>query len=110
MGAVGGGHGPGTLTEHGPGRDGLSVQPEGHLGQDHRHDAGQVGLDDEVAYLPLQVEVGGHDGVLACGRRATAGQRRPPRPRPPIATAPRTRIYWADWRGGGGGRGGARVS
>lgn len=59
------------LTKDGPGRDGLLVDPEGHLGQDDRHDAGDVGLDQEEAHLPLQVEVHCHDDVLACQRDDT---------------------------------------
>jgi len=59
----------GRLTKDGPGRYGLSVEPEGHLGQDDGHDAGQVRLDHKVADLPLQVEVGGHHHVFSCGQR-----------------------------------------
>lgn len=54
------------LTEHRAGRDGLPVEPEGHLGQDDGHDAGQVGLDHKVPDLPLEVEVSGHDDVFPC--------------------------------------------
>lgn len=52
------------LTEDGPGRDGLLVDPEGDLGQDDCHDAGDVGLNEKEAHLPLQVEVNRHDDVL----------------------------------------------
>lgn len=62
------------LTEDGPGRDGLLVDPEGDLGQDDRHDAGDVGLDEEEAHLPLQVEVNRHDDVLTW-RRTTNSSR-----------------------------------
>lgn len=55
-----------ALTEHSPGRNRLPVEPEGHLREDDSHDAGQVRLDHEVADLPLQVEMGRHDRVLAC--------------------------------------------
>lgn len=54
------------LTKNRAGRDGLPVEPEGDLGQDDSHDAGQVGLDHKVPDLPLQVEVRGHDDVFAC--------------------------------------------
>lgn len=54
------------LTKNRAGRDGLPVQPEGHLGQDDGHDAGQVGLDHKVPDLPLEVEVCGHDDVFPC--------------------------------------------
>lgn len=57
------------LTEDSPGRDGLSVEPERHLGEDDRHDAGQVRLDHKVADFPLQVEVGCHHNILSCGRQ-----------------------------------------
>lgn len=63
------------LTENGPGWHRFPVQPEGHLGQDDCHDAGQVGLYDEVANLPLQVELSRHDSVLAW-ERAEAKVRR----------------------------------
>jgi len=59
------------LTEDGPGGDGLLVDPEGHLGQDDGHDAGDVGLDQEEAHLPLQVEVHCHDDVFTCQRDNT---------------------------------------
>lgn len=52
------------LTKNCSGGDGLPVQPEGDLGQDYGHDAGQVGLDDKVPDLPLEVKVRGHDNVL----------------------------------------------
>lgn len=55
------------LTEHSPGRDGLSVEPEGHLGEDDGHDAGEIRLDHKVTNFPLQVEVGRHHDVLSCG-------------------------------------------
>ena len=54
------------LTEDSSGRDGLSVQPERHLGEDDRHDAGQIRLDHKVTNFPLQVEVGCHHNVLSC--------------------------------------------
>lgn len=52
------------LTEDGAGWHGLLVDPEGDLGQDDRHDARNVGLDEEKTHLPLQVEVYRHDDVL----------------------------------------------
>lgn len=57
------------LTKDSPGRDGFSVEPERHLGQDDCHDAGQICLDHKVTNFPLQVEVGCHHDVLSCGRR-----------------------------------------
>lgn len=57
---------PPRLTKHRAGRDGLPVEPEGDLGQDDSHDAGQVGLDHKVPNLPLEVEVRGHDDVFPC--------------------------------------------
>lgn len=54
------------LTKNRAGRDGLPVEPEGDLGQDDGHDAGQVGLDHKVPDLPLEVEVCGHDDVFPC--------------------------------------------
>lgn len=57
-----------VLTEDGPSRHRLSVEPEGHLGQDDGHEAGHVRLDHKVADLPLQKEARHHDGVLAWGR------------------------------------------
>lgn len=56
----------GTLTKHSPGGHRLPVEPEGDLGEDDGHDAGQVRLDHEVADLPLQMEMGRHDRVFAC--------------------------------------------
>lgn len=61
-----GGIGLRTLTKHSPGWDRLSVQPKGHLRQDHGHYARKVGLDDEVPDLPLQMEMGRHDCVFTC--------------------------------------------
>ena len=58
-------------TEHGPRRHRLLVDPEGHLGEDDGHDAGDVRLDHEVAHLPLEVEVNRHHHVLTC--RSTLG-------------------------------------
>lgn len=55
-----------VLTKYSSGGYRLSVEPEGDLGEDDCHDAGQVSLDHKVANLPLQVEVGCHDGVLTC--------------------------------------------
>lgn len=52
------------LTKDCSGWDGLLVDPEGDLGQDDRHDAGNVRLDEEKAHLPLQVEVNRHYDVL----------------------------------------------
>lgn len=52
------------LTKNCSGGDRFPVQPEGDLGQDYSHDAGQVGLDDEVPDLPLEVKVCGHDNIL----------------------------------------------
>ena len=57
----------GVRTEHGPCRDGLLVDPEGHLGEDDCHDAGDVRLNHEVAHLPLEVEVNRHHHVLTWG-------------------------------------------
>lgn len=57
------------LTKDSPGRDGFSVEPERHLGQDDCHDAGQICLDHKVTNFPLQVEVGCHHDVLSCGRQ-----------------------------------------
>lgn len=54
------------LTKDSPGWDGFSVEPKGHLGQNDSHDTGQVGLDDEIADLSLEVEMGCHDGVFTC--------------------------------------------
>lgn len=53
-------------TEDGPGRNGLFVDPEWNLREDDGHDAGDVGLDQEEAHLPLQMEVNGHDDVFSC--------------------------------------------
>lgn len=67
------------LTEDGPSRHRFPVQPKGDLRQDHSHEARHVGLNDEVANLPLQVKVSHHHGVLTCGkqqnRRDAAAQR-----------------------------------
>lgn len=56
------------LTEHSSGRHRLSIEPEGDLGQDDRHDAGQIRLDHKVADLPLQMEVSRHDRVFTWGQ------------------------------------------
>lgn len=61
------------LTKDGPCRHRLPVEPEGNLRQDDGHEAGHVGLDDEVADLPLQVEVSHHDGVLTCRKQQDRG-------------------------------------
>lgn len=53
-----------TLTEHGAGGNGLSVQPEGDLRQYDGHDAREVRLNHKVANLPLQVEVRRHHHVF----------------------------------------------
>lgn len=55
-----------VLTKYSSGGYRLSVEPEGDLGEDDCHDAGQVSLDHKVANLPLQVEVGRHDSVFTC--------------------------------------------
>lgn len=52
------------LTKYSSGWNRLSVQPEGHLGQDDGHDARQVRLNHKITDLPLQVEVGCHHSVL----------------------------------------------
>ncbi len=54
------------LTKNRPGWNRLSVEPEGHLGQDDGHDARQVRLNHKITDLPLQVEVGRHHSVLTC--------------------------------------------
>jgi len=48
------------LTKDRPGRHGLSVQPERHLGEDDGHDAGQVSLDDKITDFSLQVKMSRH--------------------------------------------------
>lgn len=53
-----------TLTEHGAGGNGLSVQPEGDLRQYDGHDARKIRLNHKVANLPFQVEVRRHHHVF----------------------------------------------
>lgn len=61
------------LTKDGSGWHRFPVQPERHLGEDDGHDAGEVGLDDKVADLPLQMEMSRHHRVFTCGG-TTRGQ------------------------------------
>lgn len=48
------------------GRNRLLVDPEGDLWQHHNHDERDVGLDEVVAQLPLQVEVDHLHRVVTC--------------------------------------------
>lgn len=63
-----------ALTKDGPGRHRLSVEPEGDLGEDDGHDAGQVRLDHKVADFPLQVELSRHDCVFTWRRSCDVAQ------------------------------------
>ena len=51
------------LTEGDPCGGGVVVDPEGDPGQDGDQDGGHVGLQDEVADVPLQLEAQGQPGV-----------------------------------------------
>lgn len=52
------------LTEDCSSRDWFLIYPEGHLGEDYCHDAGDIRLNHEVAHFPLQVEVHCHHHVF----------------------------------------------
>lgn len=51
-------------TEDCSSRDRFFIYPEGHLGEDYCHDAGDIRLNHEVAHFPLQVEVYCHHHVF----------------------------------------------
>lgn len=59
-------------TEGGPRRRGIALDPEGDPGEDHGQDAGDVGLDGEVAHPSAEVEVNRHQHVLACRREKSS--------------------------------------
>ena len=63
-----------TLTKDGSGGHRLAIEPEGHLGQDYGHEPRHVRLDDKVANLPRQVEVGHHHCVLTCRSMGGGGR------------------------------------
>lgn len=56
-------------TEGDPGCGRVVVDPEGHPGEDGDEDGRHVGLQDEVADVPLQPEAQGQPRVGACGDR-----------------------------------------
>lgn len=51
-------------TENCACRDRLFINPEGHLGEDNCHYAGDVCLDHEVAHFTFQVEVHRHHHIF----------------------------------------------
>lgn len=46
--------------------NGLFIYPEGHLGEDHCHYAGDICLNHEVAHFTFQVEVDCHHHIFTC--------------------------------------------
>lgn len=63
------------------GRNRLLVDPEGDLGQHHNHDERDVGLDEVVAELPLQVEVDHLHRVVTCRTNSMCEESKPPETR-----------------------------
>lgn len=53
-------------TKYSSSRNRFLIDPKGDLSQDHRHDTGNVCLNQEEAHLPLQVEVNSHDYIFTC--------------------------------------------
>lgn len=55
----------GVLTECHPSSRGVIVDPKGHPGKDGDQDRGHVGLQDEVAYIPLDAKAQRQPGIRA---------------------------------------------
>lgn len=73
--------GEGGDTCDSAGRNRLLVDPEGDLGQHHNHDERDVGLDEVVAELPLQVEVDHLHRVVTCRTNSMCEESKPPETR-----------------------------
>lgn len=58
-------HNNSVLTECHPSSRGVIVDPKGHPGKDGDQDRGHVGLQDEVAYIPLNAKTQRQPGVRA---------------------------------------------
>ena len=56
-------------TNHNPVLRGLSVDPEGHPWQDHQQTTGYVDVDQEIAHVSSQDEVGKQHGELSWERK-----------------------------------------
>lgn len=54
----------GLHTEDCACRDWFFIYPEGHLGEDYCHYAGDIRLNHEVAHFPFQVEVDRHHHIF----------------------------------------------
>lgn len=55
-----------SRTEGRPRGRGIALDPEGDPGEDHSQDAGDIGLDGEVAHPSAEVKVHCHQHVVAC--------------------------------------------